>query len=148
MHLAKHRLKNLYKETGTHHVSSQWFKEILTFKLKVNKSWTISRPHLYFTCIIGSPYKKFKKTVLMKCIVACSVLRNLNFSLTVTFNSPVQEIFHFMSLPHNLLNVCFGVMRCHDAEHKSFLSTIYLNSTKAVSDLLLKIIVPVNLCHI
>ena len=62
MHFAKHRLKNLYKETGTRHVSSQRFKENLTFKLKVNKSWTISRPHLYFTCIIGSPYKKFRKT--------------------------------------------------------------------------------------
>lgn len=53
-------------ETGAHHVSSQWFEENLTVKLKVNKklnhiiSWT--RSYLCFTCIIGSPYKLIRKT--------------------------------------------------------------------------------------
>ena len=49
-------------ETGTHHVSSQWFEENLTVKLKVSKNRAISRWYLCITCIIGSPYKQIRKT--------------------------------------------------------------------------------------
>lgn len=141
-------------ETGAHHISSQWFEENLTVKLKSKQklnhiiSWT--RSYLCFTCIIGSPYKLIRKTDHFNEMHSgtCWVPRDIKVPSTVTINSPIQEIFCLLSLHHNLLSICFGVMRCHNTGHKLFLSTIDLNSTIAVSDLLLKIIVLVNLCYL